>query len=85
MAAAELVKDKNRIGTIYAFESYRELGIRWMTSQRSAARLAELVDLYAKGKLRLHVRKTLPLAQAASAHREVESRRGPGKVVLLVP
>lgn len=81
-AAVELVRDKDRIGTIYAFDAYRELGIRWISSQRSSDRLRELAGLWERGKLRIHVRKTFPLAQAADAHREVETGHGRGKIVL---
>ncbi|MBD2868779.1 NADP-dependent oxidoreductase [Paenibacillus arenilitoris] len=82
--AVELVEDKDRIGTIYAFDRYKELGVRWISSKRSAARLSELVDLYVKGKLRVHVRKTYPLEQAAEAHREIETGHGRGKIVLTI-
>ncbi|MFJ4869133.1 NADP-dependent oxidoreductase [Streptomyces sp. NPDC088757] len=81
--AAELVKDKNRVGTIFAYEVYEELGVRWIGSQRSAQRLAELAGLVADGKLTVHVRKTFPLADAAEAHRELETGHGRGKIVLL--
>ncbi|MEF3304002.1 NADP-dependent oxidoreductase [Paenibacillus sp. GYB003] len=82
--ALELVKDKDRVGTIFAFEHYKQLGVRWIGSKRSAARLRELLDLYAQGKLRIFVRSVHPLEKAADAHREVESGHGRGKVVLLV-
>jgi NADPH:quinone reductase-like Zn-dependent oxidoreductase len=83
-AAVELVEDKNRIGTIASVAVYEELGVRWLGSQRSAARLADLVSLYAQGDLRIHVRATYPLQEAARAHKDVESGHGRGKVVLLV-
>ncbi|MDG9688647.1 NADP-dependent oxidoreductase [Streptomyces sp. DH17] len=82
--AAELVKDRDRVGTIFAFDAYQELGVRWIGSQRSAERLADLAALVADGKVKVHVRKTFPLAQAADAHRELETGHGRGKVVLLV-
>ncbi|MFD0395120.1 zinc-binding dehydrogenase [Streptomyces nogalater] len=81
--AAELVKDKDRVGTIFAHEVYEELGVRWIGSRRSARRLAELTGLVADGKLTVHVRKALPLARAADAHRELETGHGRGKIVLL--
>ncbi|MGW1076463.1 NADP-dependent oxidoreductase [Streptomyces sp. NPDC002537] len=81
--AAELVADKDRVGTIFAHEAFAELGVRWIGSQRSAARLAELADLVAKGELRIHIRTTFPLADAAVAHQELERGHGRGKVVLL--
>ncbi|MCR8842635.1 NADP-dependent oxidoreductase [Paenibacillus sp. SC116] len=81
-AAVELVKDKDRVGTIFAFELYKQLGIRWITSKRSAARLNELVDLYSQEKLRIHIRNTFSLDQAANAHKEMEIGHGRGKIVL---
>jgi NADPH:quinone reductase-like Zn-dependent oxidoreductase len=80
----ELVEDRDRIGTIVEYQRYAQLGVRWLTGPRRAARLAELVDLYARRKLRIHVRKTFPLSRAADAHREVEAGHGRGKVVLTI-
>ncbi|WP_134684114.1 NADP-dependent oxidoreductase [Brevibacillus migulae] len=80
--AAQLVPDKNRVGTIFAYELADELGVRWIRSNRSAARLAKLVALYNEGKLHIHIRKTFPLEQAADAHREIETGHGRGKIVL---
>ncbi|WP_331719195.1 NADP-dependent oxidoreductase [Streptomyces sp. NBC_00158] len=81
--AAELVEDKDRVGTIFAYGVHEELGVRWLNSRRNAQRLAELAALVDSGKLRVHVRRTLPLAQAAEAHRELETGHGRGKIVLL--
>jgi NADPH:quinone reductase len=39
--------------------------------------------LMREGKLKLHIGKTFPLAQAADAHRLLESRQSTGKLVLL--
>ncbi|MBE5396983.1 zinc-binding dehydrogenase [Brevibacillus borstelensis] len=50
--------------------------------ERSGARLAAIVELYAEGQLQVFMRKTFPLEQAADAHREVEKGHGRGKVVL---
>jgi NADPH:quinone reductase-like Zn-dependent oxidoreductase len=83
-AAVELVKDLDRVGTITSVEAYEQLGARWIGSQRSAKRLDALVSLYAQGTLRIHVRATYPLEEAAAAHRDVESGHGRGKVVLSV-
>lgn len=44
--------------------------------------LRELIDLVAQGRIAPHVHATLPLAQAAEAHRMLESRCVMGKVVL---
>ncbi|WP_409344439.1 NADP-dependent oxidoreductase [Paenibacillus sp. MBLB4367] len=83
-ASVELVSDRNRIGTIAAFELAEQMGIRGIRSQRSAARLAELAELYGQGKLRVHIWKSFPLEQAANAHREVATGHVRGKVVLTV-
>jgi len=39
--------------------------------------------LMREGRLRLHIGKTFPLAQAAEAHRYIESRQSTGKLVLI--
>ncbi|MFJ8844565.1 NADP-dependent oxidoreductase [Streptomyces cyaneofuscatus] len=83
-ASVELVKDKNRIGTITSPALCKELGVRWLGSRRSTARLADLVSLYVQSSLHIHVRATYPLVEAARAHKDVESGHGRGKVVLLV-
>ncbi len=83
-ASAELVSDRNRIRTMVSDEAAEELGIPALGPGRSAARLAELVDLYTQGKFKLHIRQAYPLAEAADAHRNVESGHGRGKVVLKV-
>jgi NADPH:quinone reductase-like Zn-dependent oxidoreductase len=83
-AAVELVGDRSRIGTIVAFELYQELGVRWLGSKRSAARLTELAKLVAAGEVVVTIRRTYPLDQAADAHREVGTGHGRGKVVLVV-
>ncbi|WP_248960681.1 NADP-dependent oxidoreductase [Sphaerisporangium perillae] len=79
-----LVADRDRILTLVEHGRARELGIRVTPNLRSAARLAELADLYTQGKLRIHVRSTFPLDGAADAHREVETGHGRGRVVLTI-
>lgn len=82
--SAELVKDPGRIGTIVDFGLAEKLGVRSIRSQRSSARLAELVELYVQGKLRIHISKSFPLREAAEAHREVETGHVRGKIVLTI-
>lgn len=43
----------------------------------------ELWDLHASGRLTAAVHRTLPLGEAAEAHRIIEGRRNLGKVVLV--
>ncbi|QYR23858.1 NADP-dependent oxidoreductase [Paenibacillus sp. sptzw28] len=80
----ELVSNRERILTLVEHAKAPELGIRVTPHLRSAARLAELADMYVQGKLRTHIRRAYPLAQAADAHREVETGHGQGKVVLTI-
>ena len=82
-ASLELVGDKRRIVTTAFQPAAQELGVRRISTDRSVARLAELTDLYAEGKLRIATR-TYPLAKAAEAHRTVETGHVRGKVVLIV-
>ncbi|RSD25346.1 NADP-dependent oxidoreductase [Amycolatopsis eburnea] len=81
----ELVKDRSRILTLVEHERAAELGVLVSKSGRSAARLAELAALYAKGDLRFHVRRAYPYTEAAAAHREIETGHGRGKIVLTFP
>ncbi|MCV4232677.1 NADP-dependent oxidoreductase [Virgibacillus sp. LDC1] len=83
-ASVELVGDRSRIGTIVAFDRVEELGVRAIRSQRSKDRLAELVQLYEQGELKIHVSRTFSLSEAAEAHRIVESGHVRGKVVLRI-
>lgn len=82
-ASVELVEDRQRIRTMISFEEAAALGVPDLTGTRSAQRLAELVALHGQGRIRIHVRRTYPLADAAGAHRDVGSGHGRGKVVLL--
>ncbi len=83
-AAVELVEDKNRICTFFAYDHIEELGLRVVRGERSAARLAELVDLHSKGKLHIQIRQIFPLDRADDAHRAIETRHGRGKIVLMI-
>ncbi|MDF2680178.1 MAG: alcohol dehydrogenase [Brevibacillus sp.] len=83
-ASAELVKQRDRIGTIVEFDLGQQLGVRVIRSQRSASRLQALVDLYERGLLRVPIREKFPLHMACDAHRELESGHGRGKVVIVI-
>lgn len=82
-AAVELVRDKNRICTFFAYDLIEELGLRVVGGTRSASRLAELVDLHTKGKLKIHIRQVFPLDRAEDAHRAIETRHGRGKIIIM--
>ncbi|MFB9326258.1 NADP-dependent oxidoreductase [Paenibacillus aurantiacus] len=83
-AAVELVLDRNRVCTFFAYDRIEELGLRIVRGERSAARLAELADLYAQGKLHIEIREVFPLDRSADAHRLIETRHGRGKIVLKI-
>ncbi|HEY8340848.1 MAG TPA: NADP-dependent oxidoreductase [Egibacteraceae bacterium] len=82
-ASLELVKDPERIGTLVDFELADRLGVRKLRTDRRAGRLQELVDLVARGALRITISGEHPLAGAADAHRAVERRHGRGKIVIV--
>jgi NADPH2:quinone reductase len=46
-------------------------------------RSSELLGMIAAGDLKLRIHKTYPLAEAAAAHRDLESRRTAGKLLLI--
>jgi NADPH:quinone reductase-like Zn-dependent oxidoreductase len=78
----ELVTDHSRILTLVEHDRAEADGVRLVPFGRSKERLAGLANLYAEGKLSFHLRRALPLAQAADAHREIETGHGRGKLVL---
>ena len=48
-----------------------------------AERAAQLFEWVENGRLKVHIHKTLPLLDAASAHREIEGRENIGKIILV--
>lgn len=84
LTSVELVRDRDRIGTIVDAGLAGQVRCRWITSDRSAARLRALLDLCVRGELTVTVRRTLPLEEAWRAHLDVETGHGRGKVALLV-
>lgn len=83
-ASLELVDDTNRVGTVAFQPAADELGVRRLSTQRSVAQLAELTELYVKGKLRVFIQRAYPLDQAAEAHRAIESGHVRGKIVVTI-
>jgi NADPH:quinone reductase len=51
--------------------------------ERTHPMIAELIQRVASGELRVVIDRTFPLAEAAEAHRYIESRRAFGRVVLV--
>jgi NADPH:quinone reductase-like Zn-dependent oxidoreductase len=86
--SVELVADRDRIATIAGFGRAGELGIAVLTGAdggqaiRDAAR-PELIKLAAAGQLKVTVDKVFPLAEAADAHRYLQTGHAHGKVVLV--
>ena len=56
------------------------------TAERDAllAHAADLIDVVAKGVVRIHVDQSYPLAEAARAHRDLEDRKTTGSTVLTI-
>ncbi len=54
------------------------------TPEELAWRAGDVLGWIAQGKLKLHIHKVYPLADAAEAHRDIEGRKTTGKL-LLVP
>lgn len=81
-ASLKLGADKTRIGSIAFNPAADELGIRRISTERTAAQLRALTDLYAAGALQIVIQHTYPLDQAPDAHRAVETGHVRGKVVL---
>ncbi|MDA2809577.1 NADP-dependent oxidoreductase [Nocardiopsis sp. RSe5-2] len=81
-ATLELVEDRSRIFTLVDHAKAPGLGIRTVPPKRSAARLAELADLYARGGLHVHIHAEFPLEKAADAHRFYKQGGVQGKIVL---
>jgi enoyl reductase len=79
----ELVGNKDRVGTIADHAGAAKYGVSTLGGVRTAGRLKELVDLYERGRLRVHIQNAHPLRNAPRAHREVESGHVRGKVVLV--
>ncbi|WP_018788119.1 NADP-dependent oxidoreductase [Micromonospora sp. CNB394] len=80
----ELLGSTERIVTIADWTRSAQLGIRRVGTERSVQKLDDLTRLYTEGKLVVEVASTVPLGQAAEAHRQVETGHVRGKVALVV-
>ena len=71
----------NIMGSLYVTSA----GLAWYTRSRAELleRAGELIDLLARGVLKVPVRQQWPLADAAQAHRAMEARETSGMSVLL--
>lgn len=71
-----------RLGSLYVTRP--TMGSYIATRQELHARTDELFALVANGELELRIDRTMPLNEAAAAHRVLEGRQAAGKI-LLVP
>jgi NADPH2:quinone reductase len=60
------------------------LGHYLLTREELLWRAGEVLDAIDAGKLRLRIDRTYPLADATAAHRDLESRKTAGKLVLVI-
>jgi NADPH2:quinone reductase len=60
------------------------LGHYLLTREELLWRAGEVLSAIDAGKLRVRIDRTYPLADAASAHRDLESRKTAGKLVLVI-
>ncbi|HWC97178.1 MAG TPA: quinone oxidoreductase [Candidatus Sulfopaludibacter sp.] len=61
------------------------LGAYVATREELAWRAGDVLGWIDAGRLKLHIDRTYPLAEAATAHRDLESRKTSGKLVLTIP
>jgi NADPH2:quinone reductase len=73
----------NRYGSIFLTRPF--LGHYIASREELLGRTGDLFAWLAAGRLLLHVERVYPLAEAAEAHRALESRQTRGKLVLAVP
>jgi NADPH2:quinone reductase len=59
------------------------LGHYLLTREELLWRAGDVLDWINSGKLKLRIDRTYPLAEAAAAHRDLESRRTAGKLLLI--
>lgn len=86
---AGAVRDGGRVASVLVpleADRWAERGIsaRYVFVRPDADQLAYLVGLHRSGRLRVPVAETLPLAQAADAHRKQEAGGLRGKLILTV-
>ncbi|GCD96843.1 NADP-dependent oxidoreductase [Embleya hyalina] len=83
-ASLDVVHDRTRVVTMVYSDEIAALGIQDWTGVRSAEGMSEMLALYERGDLTVHVRARYPLADAAAAHRDVGAGHGRGKVVISI-
>ena len=83
-SSLDLVRDRARVGTV-AFQPLADkLGIARISTERSRARLGELVRLYSEKQLRISLQATYRLEEAREAHRAMEAGHVRGKIAFVL-
>ncbi len=70
------------MGMVFGVQTIRGWNLNEAPPETVGAALSQLIAWVADGRLSIIARDRFPLAQAAEAHRAIESRRTTGKVVL---
>lgn len=81
--SVQLLGSPGRAITVVDWAAQQRLGVRRVGTDRTAARLASLCSLYQAGNLVVPIWKQFPLAEAAAAHREIETGHVRGKIALV--
>ena len=86
LALEDLDVEPSRVDTIVRFDLVEKYGIKaeGNAAGASAATLAELAGLIARGKLEVPVAATFPLAEVQDAYRRLDQGHVLGKIVLIV-
>ena len=79
-----VAKDIARVGTIVDYAAVRRLGVRMLGGERSSVILSELTEMHVGGQLDIHISLSVPMENAAAAHRQIDSGHSRGRVVLLI-
>lgn len=80
----EIVGSPERVLSMVSQDAPARWGTAAVDGIRSAERLASVVDLYERGEYAVELREVMPLAEAARAHRILDTGHGRGSVVLTV-
>ncbi|MFL1429002.1 MULTISPECIES: NADP-dependent oxidoreductase [unclassified Nocardiopsis] len=78
----EIVGTPGRVLSMVSPDAPERFGTAAADGVRSAERLASVVELYERGEYAVELREVLPLAEAARAHRVLDSGHGRGALVL---
>lgn len=82
-SSVELVADRARIGVVSFNPLSQSLGLKRISTERSAAGLKALIQLYEADQLKVHVQDTISFFEAARAHELIESGHVRGKIALI--